>query len=148
MRKLTDKLQILITAVLTLALLLGPCLSIAGFSGSGQAHAHGHHGGQTKETGHQHVASGGAEDTQSPAPDKTSLSCEELCEGWAIKKMHRDVAVAIVPMPQGPVDQFGLENVSPLVDGWGRHRHRNLLQRRSSRVEAVAIYSLTSRYRL
>lgn len=114
MRHALDRMKAIITVALAIALVLGPCISLTGFQGPSAAHAH---AGEMKASpgAHEHMNHGASRDsTQAPVHHGQPLSCEELCEGWAIAKSKRDKAEGISLRPE-PASSVAI--AGPLLPG-------------------------------
>lgn len=149
MKACQNRLRAALVAVLTLALLLGPCLSINGFTASSVAHAHGnapaagsHHGHITGGHGEHAITS-----SKHDQGDDSPLTCEGLCEGLAIHTTQRDVAV-VLPSPQGGGDIPGLLQDDAFERDAVFPPIRTGFIAGDAPLDTASVYALTSRYRL
>lgn len=113
MRSICPNLRSALVALLTIALLIGPCLSFNGYFGPSAAHAHGsvsQIASQGDASGHGHAHHNAGQPTQDQqgsghhqSPNQSPISCEELCEGWAVTKDLRSLALT-GSLDSDPVD--------------------------------------------
>ena len=158
LRPICIKLRHAFVALLTVALLVGPCLTLASAFGVNPAHAHGnmnhmlpHDTGSGHAHGHHsashdaYKAHGGAHGTSHhPSP----LTCEELCEGWALKKSQRIWATASSDSDDAPpLLRLRLVKIefSPPLQLAGLQPE---LVQRTTLPASSLVYELTGRYRL
>lgn len=147
------RLRASLVAVLTMALLLGPCLSISGLAGTGDMHGH---APQAMADAHDHMAAGHAghsaaidSDTGTKAPP----GCEEMCDGWAVKSSKPDFSKSGLAA-QGRVDApddnpagvlfANRQTTGPPVHSQGIR----LPEAQDTWLARIPGYALTGRYRL
>ena len=143
-------------AVLSLALLIGPCLSLIG-TGAGTAHAHsitthsGSYGEAAVQSHDHHTAGISNNQVQHLVPENPPLSCEELCEGWAVKKTQRyglfasSVSSDLDDLDAGINLAISGYDFSSFVDGV---RSTIPISDRADISAGPHLYALTNRYRL
>jgi len=156
-KSIADRLRATLVALLALTLLLGPCLSINGLTGSGSAHAHGvaaesasdahatgHHAHRAETRPAHHSNDGGS----------TTPGCEEMCDGWAVQKSKRDLSIGLaVHQKSTGVEYDGGDSVVLTTATFSfrppdARRSPVLLSPQNGWLAALPGYAATNRYRL
>jgi hypothetical protein len=148
-------------AVLSLALLIGPCLSLTGFVGAGPAHAHSQisqvdvHSDPSDHMHAQHVsgvASHGSHDSSHhPSPGNAPISCEDMCEGWGVSKCQRFSATDSSPDPLPDYNDADFDLIGVVVGLYHstrRLRSSDQVWQSANYLVSARPYALTNRYRL
>ncbi len=159
MRSICPNLRSTLVALLTIALLIGPCLSFTGYFGPSAVHAHGgmsQIASQDGGSGHGHAHHGAGQPTHGQqgsghhqSPNQSPISCEELCEGWAVKQTQRLTAIENT---SGADDAFmvpvliELKREFPLTVR--EHRRPSDISDMAVPAASLAAYRLTGRFRL
>jgi len=146
-------------ALLAIALLLGPCLSIDGLTGSGAAHAHMHSNGTANHAvdihaGH-HILSADQSDMHLGKTDDNQkvVGCEEQCESSAIQKSSQYVANAWAKNTSRPHGSDGnptailVLNKNTTGPPDARRSHSRLAFQ-NGWLATLPAYAVTNRYRL
>lgn len=142
------RLRTALAGLLAVALLLGPCLSISGFTGSGTAHAHAEQNA-ADAFDHETHGHGGHGAMQGDSGSDAPPGCEQMCDGWAVQKSKQDIFKHLASFddrddspagillsdrtPTGPPTLERSLRVPVAQDAW---------------LAGVCSYALTSRYRL
>ena len=159
LQSLCQKMRYGLIALLTVALLVGPCLSFLGAFGLSPAHAHAgisqmsSHGASADCAHAQHGTHSAAPEQKGADPatphHPSPLSCEELCEGWAVKKSPRPWAMSSQAEPDDTPavpHLIVLKVVFLPIAGDTKNRPRALSP--PTLPLSQAAYRLTGRYRL
>lgn len=156
MKIFCKRLQFSLVALLTFALLLGPCLSISGLTGSGSAHAHGLAAESTSEShpaGHHEHRDETRPAHHSNDGGNTTPGCEEQCDGWAVQKSKRDLAIGLAAQKPAGVEyddggDLAIVTASFSLEPPDTIRSPALLTPQDSWLASVPGYARTNRYRL
>lgn len=161
MRRSTSKSLPILELLLTIALLLGPCLSMTGFMGVGSAHAHSampnsHAPDKAASQNHAHHGTQATAQSQNntshhPDPATSPPSCKELCENWAVQNSKKDLASTVFTMPTPGNDDASSNALifdTAIVSLTGNLRRPPLITHQDVSLESLPAYARTNRFRL